>query len=79
MGGLWFMFYDTKISRKNFELINKFSELKSRGSDFSNIEIHQTSPINQFNRKNAVLKALDLLIKVDTGVKQMAEQGFPFI
>ena len=30
------------------------------------------------DRKNAVLKALDLLIKVDTGVKQMAEQGFPF-
>jgi asparagine synthase (glutamine-hydrolysing) len=56
MGGLWFMFYDTKISRKNFELLNKFSELKSRGSDFNNIEIHQTNPINQFNRKNAVLK-----------------------
>ncbi|WBX70875.1 NACHT domain-containing protein [Tenacibaculum retecalamus] len=30
------------------------------------------------DRKKGVLKALDILIKVDTGVKQMAEQGFPF-
>ncbi|WP_298347933.1 NACHT domain-containing protein [uncultured Dokdonia sp.] len=30
------------------------------------------------DRKNAVLRALDLLMKADTGVKQMAEQGFPF-
>lgn len=30
------------------------------------------------NRKNAVLAALDLLIKADAGVKQLAEQKFPF-
>lgn len=30
------------------------------------------------NRKNAVLAALDVLIKADAGVKQLAEQKFPF-
>ncbi len=30
------------------------------------------------NRKDAVLAALDLLIKADSGVKQLAEQKFPF-
>ncbi|SHJ42530.1 NACHT domain-containing protein [Flavobacterium haoranii] len=30
------------------------------------------------NRKNAVLAALDLLIRADSGVKQLAEQKFPF-
>ncbi len=30
------------------------------------------------DRKDAVIKALDLIIKVDSGVKQLAEQGFPF-
>jgi len=30
------------------------------------------------DRKNAIIKALDLLIKADKGVKQMAEQDFPY-
>lgn len=30
------------------------------------------------DRKKAVIKSLDLIIKADTGVKQLAEQGFPF-
>ncbi len=30
------------------------------------------------NRKNAVLAALDLLIRADAGVKQLAEQQYPF-
>lgn len=33
---------------------------------------------NSQNRKKAVLKALELIIKADKGVKQMAEQNFPF-
>jgi hypothetical protein len=33
---------------------------------------------NSENRKNAVLASLDLLIKADKGVKQLAEQKFPF-
>lgn len=30
------------------------------------------------DRKNAVIKSLELIIKADTGVKQLAEQDFPF-
>jgi len=33
---------------------------------------------DSIDRKKAVVKALDLLIKVDKGVKQLAEQDFPF-
>lgn len=70
----------SKFLDKLIERVDKYKRLSDQLLSISGLGyVLQSLWMTDSNyRKRAVIKALNLIIKADTGVKQLAEQGFPF-